>query len=179
VGEFDYSLLRSYGKNVYISNNVEIKRPHLVSLGHNIAIDSYFVCTTQLDVADYCHISYLVSVIGGEKCKLILDNFCSIAAGSRFICASEKYNGDGLISPLIPEKYRDDVTYSYIIMKRFSSVCTNCIIFPGVTINEGSVIGAGSIITKNTIPWTIYANSMPIKDRPKDKILKYAKEFGL
>jgi acetyltransferase-like isoleucine patch superfamily enzyme len=51
---------------------------------------------------------------------------------------------------------------------------------PGVTLAEGCVIGANSLVTKDTEPWTIYMGSpaMPIKKRPKDKMLLYAKELG-
>jgi acetyltransferase-like isoleucine patch superfamily enzyme len=33
----------------------------------------------------------------------------------------------------------------------------NCIILPGITVGEGAVIGAGSVVTKSVPPWTIVA----------------------
>ena len=51
---------------------------------------------------------------------------------------------------------------------------------PGVTLAEGSILGANSLLTKNTEPWTIYVGSpaKPIKKRKKDIIIKNAKELG-
>jgi acetyltransferase-like isoleucine patch superfamily enzyme len=41
------------------------------------------------------------------------------------------------------------------------------------------VIGAGAVVTKGTEPWTIYVGNpaKPIKERPKNKILEYAKNL--
>ena len=33
------------------------------------------------------------------------------------------------------------------------------IILPGVTIGEGAVVGAGSVVTKNVEPWTVVAGN--------------------
>jgi galactoside O-acetyltransferase len=51
---------------------------------------------------------------------------------------------------------------------------------PGITIAEGSVIGACSLVTKNTEPWTIYAGvpARAIKVRPNKKMLEFAKKMG-
>jgi acetyltransferase-like isoleucine patch superfamily enzyme len=34
-----------------------------------------------------------------------------------------------------------------------------CIILPGVTIGEGAVVGAGSVVTKDVQPWTVVAGN--------------------
>jgi acetyltransferase-like isoleucine patch superfamily enzyme len=48
---------------------------------------------------------------------------------------------------------------------------------PGVTLAEGSILGANSLLTKDTEPWTIYVGipAKPVKIRNKEKIIKYAK----
>ncbi|MBA3679823.1 MAG: acyltransferase [Bacteroidetes bacterium] len=178
--EFDYAKLKAVGTNTFISANVEIRRPHLVSVGNNVAIDSGFYLTTQAQIGDYIHIAPYITCIGGEKGKLIMEDFTTIAAGCRLICSGDHHLGAGLIGPTIPDKYRDDVTYGNITLKRFASVGTNCVIMPGVILAEGSVLGACSMLTKDTEPWTIYVGTpaKAVKIRSKEKMIQYAKELG-
>lgn len=177
---YECNTLKKAGNNVFISSNVEIRRPHLVEIGDNVAIDTGFYCTTQLDIGDYIHIGPYVTVIGGANGLLKMGNFTTIAAGSRLICGSDLHLGDGLIGPTIPEKYRDSLNISPIIFEDFASIGTNVIINPGVTLAEGSVVGANSFLTKSTEPWTIYVGSpaKAIKIREKEKMIKYARELG-
>ena len=112
---------------------------------------------------------------------MIVGNFCFISVGSRLVCASEKFFGAGLIGPLVPKEYRDDITENCdITMENFSGICASVTVLPGVTISEGSVVGACSLVTKNTEPWTIYKGipAKAYKKRDSKKILNYAKKMG-
>jgi dTDP-4-amino-4,6-dideoxy-D-glucose acyltransferase len=178
--EYDYSKLISVGTNTFISANVEIRRPHLVQVGSHVAIDTGFYLTTQAEIGDYIHIAPYITCIGGATGKLIMKDFTTIAAGCRLICSGDHHMGAGLIGPTIPEKYRDDVTYGNITLERFASIGTNSVVMPGITLAEGSVLGACSFLTKNTEPWTIYVGTpaKAVKIRPREKMISYAKELG-
>lgn len=180
MSEYNYWLLNGIGKNVYIGHDVIIKRPNLVRIGSDVAIDAHFVCTTKLTLGDKIHISYGVTIIGGEHSEVTLENFTTIAAGSHLIAGSDDYN-DHLLSPVIPIEYRKIIT-SPILLKPFSSICTNCVVSPGVVFGMGSVLGANSFVKENTVldEWTIYAGNpcRPIKKRNKENILRSAAELG-
>ena len=83
-------------------------------------------------------------------------------------------------SPMIPEQYQDNQVLEPINLKRFSGVCANSVVLSGVTMAEGSVLGANSFLKESTEPWTIYVGSpaRPIKKRKKEKMYEYAKELG-
>ena len=136
----------SEGIDVYVNEFTSISRPKLINLGNHVAIDFGFVCTTGLNVGDYVHISPHVSVIGGKKTYLSVGDFCFISTGVRLVCGSEKFQGEGLIGPLIPDKYKDDQILEPIIMERFSGVCANSVVMSGVTMAEGSILGANSFL---------------------------------
>ncbi len=178
--QYDHTLLKSCGKDVFISPRVEIRRPHLVSVGNHVAIDSGVYITTKASIGDYTHISPYVTVIGGEKSEFILGHFATIAAGSRVIAGSDAFLGDGFTSVTVPDEFRDKVAFSTVKISRFAGVGTNAILMPGVCIGEGSVIGAGALVTSDTEPWTIYVGvpARPYKIRKKELLLEYAKRLG-
>lgn len=178
--QYDKALLIKCGDDTFISNNVEIRRPHLVSVGNHVAMDTGLYLTTQAQIGDYIHIAPYVSIIGGADASLSMGHFSSIAAGSRIICASDNHMGAGLVGPTIPAEFHDDVTYGPVVFEPFAAVGTNVVVMPGVVLAEGSVVGACSMITKNTEPWTIYVGvpARPVKVRPREKMLEYAHKLG-
>jgi galactoside O-acetyltransferase len=170
---------RSIGEDVFINERAIIKRPEFCDIGSHIAIDNDVTISTELIMGDYIHIAPDVTVIGGNRSTLILEDFSFIASGTKIVCGSEDYTGGGLIGPTIPEEYRV-INYTTVKFERFAGCGVNCSIMPGVTLAEGSVLGANSLLTKDTEPWTIYVGSpaKPVKVRDKDKILEYAKSLG-
>jgi acetyltransferase-like isoleucine patch superfamily enzyme len=177
--QYEYSLLKSVGEDVFISRNVEIRRPHLVTIGNHIAIDTGFYCTTEATIKDYVHIGPYVTVIGGAKALFVLKGFNSVGAGCRILCASDEFLGAGLVG-ISPSEYRDNVIFQPVVFEMFASAGTNVVIHPGVTLAEGSVVGSCSLVTKDTEPWTIYYGipAKPVKQRRKDKMLASAKAMG-
>lgn len=178
---FDLSRLQSVGEDVFISGNVEIRRPELVRVGNHVAIDSGFYITTAALIGDYIHIAPSVHVIGSAKGLLTMGHFTNISVGGKIVCGSDSFMGDGLISaPGLPEEFRDTLKIEPITFKPFANTGANVTILPGVTLGEGSVIGANSLVTKDTEPWTIYVGSpaRPVKARKKEKMIEFAKRLG-
>lgn len=168
------------GKDVVMNPNVEITRPELAKIGNHVAIDYGFYCTTKLVIGDYVHISPHVAVIGGKETALCVEDFCFLSVGSKYICGSETFHGHGLIGPLIPDEFKDEQILQPITLRRFSGALANSVIMPGVTMAEGSVLGANSLLKENTEPWTVYAGNpaKPIRSRSQYKAYEYAEKLG-
>jgi len=180
MADFDYSSLKSVGTDVVISPNAEIRRPQIVSIGSHVAIDTACI-TTAAEIADYAHIGPYVTVIGGPKARLGMGHFTNLMAGCRVICGSDRLMGEGLIGPAsIPDKFKDKMKLAPVILEDFANVATNAVIMPGVTLAQGSVIGACSLVTHSTEPWTVYVGvpARPLKARPREQMLRYAAEMG-
>jgi len=50
----------------------------------------------------------------------------------------------------------------------FSWIASSAIIMPGLTVSPGSVIGAGSVLTRNTEPWSVYAGNPAVRIKARD-----------
>lgn len=170
---------KKYGKDVFIHETAIIKHPQLVEIGNHIAIDNGVTISTQMVMGDYIHIAPYVVIIGGKTTQLKLNDFSFVASATKIIMGSEDYTGGGLVGPTIPIKYRE-LIFEDVTFERFAGCGVNCTIMPGVTLAEGSVIGAHSLIMEDTEPWTIYVGSpaKPIKVRDRSKIIEYSKKLG-
>ena len=178
--QYDKTLLKSVGEDVFVSANVEFRRPQLISVGSHTAIDSNVYITTGAEIGDYVHISPFSSIIGGAAGMLYMDHFSGMAAGCRIICASDEHMGFGLTNPTVPLAYRDNVTIAPVRFEKFATIGSNVVIMPGVILGEGCVVGANSLVNKNLEPWTIYVGSpaRPLKIRPRERMLAFAAEMG-
>lgn len=166
------------GVDVRIDDMAQITRPELIELGNHISIDMCVYMSVAAKLGDYIHIAPQVSIIGGATSLLIMEDFSAIATGSRIVCASDDFK-EGFTCPFIPLKYRN-VINKPIIFRRFSVVGVNSVVLPGVTLAEGSVLGANSLLLHDTEPWTIYVGSpaKPIKIRDSKILFQGAKELG-
>jgi len=178
---FNKSDLERCGNDVKISGLVSITRPELISIGDHVAIDPWFHCTTTLKTGNFVHISSNVSIIGGKTGLLTLGHFTNISAGGVVVCVSEKFHGAGLIgAPGIPAELLDERRSGPVTFEDFVNIGANVTILPGVTLKEGCVIGACSLVTRDTEPWTIYAGTpaKPFGKRERTNILDAAKKLG-
>lgn len=170
--------LKKQGIDLFIDDTAVIKRPHLLSVGDHVAIDVGVYLSTEVEIGDYVHIAPYVCIIGGAKAKLIMEHFSGISAGGKIICGSDDFT-KGLMNPQVPEQYKA-VKYTTVTLECFTCVGVNSVVMPGVTMAIGSILGANSLLTKDTEPWTIYVGSpaKAVKIRDKAKIIEYAKKLG-
>ena len=56
-------------------------------------------------------------------------------------------------------KYSDVIRYGKIIIKDNCFIGMNSVILPGITIGPNSIVGAGSIVTKDVPPNSVYAGN--------------------
>jgi galactoside O-acetyltransferase len=172
--------LAEIGADVRIFELVRITDPGQVSVGSHVVIDDFvFVQGGEgVKIASYVHLASFSSVTGGGQAQI--GECTGVSSGARILTGTDLTDGSGLFGPLIPSALRA-VQRSRTKLGRHVLVGANAVVLPGVTVGDGAVIGAGSVVTSDVPPWTINVGvpARVIKDRPREQVLRYARELGL
>lgn len=167
---------KSLGKNVKISDKASIYDCSEIEIGDNSRIDDFCVISGKIKIGKFCHITPMCLIAGG-KLGIFIDDFSTLAYGVKVFSQSDDYSGESMTNSLIPPKYKNEF-FAKVIINKHVIIGTNSVIFPGVTLSEGTSIGAMSLVLKNTVAWGIYTGTPAklLKMRSK-KLLVLTEEF--
>ncbi len=127
-------MLGRCGKNVFFDYNIYIKYPWLVQAGDNVAINR------GVQFFPAYHGGYRI-ILGDDV--YLAPNVCFFASGHDIDDLTQLTGGD-------------------IVIGDHVWIGANAIILPGVTIGNGSVVGAGSVVTKS-LPYDSVAVGTPAR----------------
>jgi len=140
------------GKNVVISShrnanviggdtrtNILISKDALLTIGNNVGIsNTTLFCEKSIIIED--------NVLIGGSCKIYDTDFHSVNFNDR-------------MNPFLKRIKDNTVKTAAIVIKNGVWIGGHCIILKGVTIGEKSIIGAGSVVTKNVPAYEIWAGN--------------------
>jgi galactoside O-acetyltransferase len=169
----------SLGKHVYISDKAVFYNPSKISIGSHIRIDDFCIFSAGkggIEIGDFVHITCYVSLIGEEKIKI--GNFCGLSSKVAVFSSNDDYSGESLLgAKIIQEKHRN-VTNKPVIFEDYTTVGAMSVVLPGVTVGEGSVVGAFSFVRKSIKPWGIYfGNPLKFIKKRSRNMLQYIPEM--
>lgn len=122
-----------------------------------------------------------VKSYGNPDEKLIIGSYCSIAGDVKFLLGGEhSYRG---LSTYPFKKYvcglkENTLSKGPIVLKDDVWIGERCLILSGVTIGQGAVVAAGSIVAKNIPPYAIYAGGKIIRYRFSEDIINRLIKFN-
>ena len=175
---FDINKLKSCGRNVIIGKTVRIGYPELVEIGDNCIIDDFTYISTSLILEDFVHISSGCKLIGGSKSRVIMQKYSTLSPNVVIAAGTDDYIG-GIATPMIPEEFKGNVVYGDVLLKKHCIVGTGSVLLPNIILNEGSAVGALSLVKKDLEAWKLYAGvpATIIKDRNQKQILSFQQLF--
>lgn len=143
---------KSIGSGCKISRYARFYGINNMVIGDNVRIDDFCILSGKLTIGSNIHISAYVALYG--KMGIILEDYTGISPRSTIYSAMDDFSGNFLIGP-IHEPSKTNVSGGLVILRKYSQIGANCIVFPSVEIGEGAVVGAMSLVKKNVSPWNI------------------------
>lgn len=166
---------KSIGKGCCISRKASFYGIGRISIGDNVRIDDFCILSGNITLGSHIHISAYVALYGAEG--IVLDDYTGISPRSTIYSAMDDFSGDYLIGPIHPEEYTN-VTGGPVVIKKYTQIGCNSVIFPNLTIEEGTVVGACSMVRHSLESWGIYtgipAKRQKERSRNLIKFIKYA-----
>ena len=113
---------------------------------------------TGCHIGKGCFIGDNVRIDTGHSDMITIEDGVSIAGGTRLLCHQRDFTDYFVGSDYLKLGY----TIKPIVLKKGCLVGMESFVMPGVTIGEGAIVGAGSLVTKDVPAWTI-ATGRPAK----------------
>lgn len=159
------------GQNVLISKKTSIYSPGKISIGDNVRIDDFALLSGNITIGNNSHISAYCALYGGGE--IVIDDYSGCSARCTLISASDDFSGEYMIGAVIDEEYTN-VTKGLIHLCKYVQLGSGTVVLPNVTIHEGSVTGAMSLVLNDLDEWGIYVGvpAKELKERKKGLLLK-------
>jgi acetyltransferase-like isoleucine patch superfamily enzyme len=143
---------RQFGHSVSINSGVGFKHLETFAIGNQVFIGSQTYLQGRFD--GKCAIGNHVW-IGPQSYfdarDLIIEDYVGWGPGAKVLGSS--HTGIPVELPII----QTDLEIKSVRVETGADIGMNAIILPGVTIGKGSIVGAGSVVTKDVAPFAIVA----------------------
>jgi len=160
---------KSIGKNIKISKSCIFFNAHLISMGNNVRIDANSVITASKEpviFGSFIHIGVGCYINGSYG--LELKDFSGLSSGVRLFTSSDDYSGEFMTNPTVPSELTNPYN-SRVVISKYVNIGSNSVIMPGVTIEEGSVVGSLSLVNKSLKSWGVYFGAPVIRLNDRNK----------
>ena len=167
--------ISSIGENVLISRKASIYGGENIEIGNNVRIDDFCILSGKIKCGNHIHISAYSSLFGGKKQGIVLEDYATISSRCAIYALTDDYSGDYMTNAVIPDEYRN-VYEAKVEIRKYAIVGSGCTILPGVVINEGTAVGAMSLVNRSIGGWEIYAGVPCKRIRKRSKKMLEIKE---
>lgn len=144
---------KSAGQNVLISRLARFYGVEDIEIGNNVRIDDFCILSGNIRLGNNIHISAYTALYG--KFGIEMDDYSGLSPRCTVFSASDDFSGEYFIGPMADPK-NTNVTGKRVSIGKYSQLGSGCIVFPGVTVNEGVAVGAMSLVLRDLEAWKIY-----------------------
>ena len=154
-GKFKIEDFKKIGENVIFEENVRVFHPENIEIGNNVYIGHNTILKgyykSKMIIGDHTWI--------GQSCFLHSAGGITIGKavgiGPEVKILTSVHKEEELSKPIL----FNDLEFGEVIIGDGCDIGISSIILPGVKIGEGSIVGAGSVVTKRVEPYEVVAGA--------------------
>jgi acetyltransferase-like isoleucine patch superfamily enzyme len=154
-GEINFTAFKYFGTNIVMEAGVLVFHPETISImnkvyvGHNTLLKGYYKGQMYIDEGTWIGQNCFLHSAGG----ITIGKAVGIGPGVKILTS---YHAD--TNPEIPVMH-NPLEFGPVEIKDGADIGIGTIILPHVTIGEGAIVGAGSVVTRDIPPFSVYAGS--------------------
>ena len=167
---------KSLGTDVFISRKASIYGASRIEIGSRVRIDDFCVLSGKIKIGNNVHIAVYSALFGGDA-GITLNDFSNISSRICIYALSDDFSGNTMTNPTISNEYKNVIQQPVYIGKHVI-IGTGSTVLMGVTIGDGSAVGAMSLVKTSVEPWTICVG-IPAKTigKREKKILELERKY--
>ena len=157
------------GEHVAVDSTVRIYGAARLRIGSNVRIDAYTVLSAGeggIASGDHVHIGAHAFLVGAGA--ITVRDFAGLSGRVSVYSSTDDFSGEALTGPTVPDSLRN-VSSAPVEIGRHVIVGAASVILPGVTLAEGSGVGAMSLVRRAVAPFTLVAGvpARPVGERSR------------
>lgn len=163
--ELDELGFKSVGENVFISKKASLYHCEQMTIGNNVRIEDFCVLNGKITIGDNVMICVFCLLDGNAG--IVIEDNVTLAARVSVHSGSDDYSGKSLFGCFAPKIKRIYRKAECVVIKKHTILGDGATVLPGVTLSEGTAVGAKALVKESTDEWGIYVG-VPAK-RKKDR----------
>jgi len=146
-----------FSKYKILNNNLIISDLKNIEIGNNFQISSYCSLFSEgidgekIIIKNNVALNFNVMINANNKGYIEIED--NVIIGPNTVLRASNHNFEDINKPIRYQKHAG----GKIIIKEDVWIGSNCTILPNIVIGKGSIVGAGSVVTKNIPEYSIVA----------------------
>jgi len=157
------------GREVRLSRRASLYSAARIRIGDYSRIDDFCVLSAGeggIDIGRNVHVAVFCSLIGDGP--IGVGDFANLSSRVSIYSSNDDYSGEYMSNPTVPVEFTR-VTRAPVTIGRHVIIGSGAVVLPGVTLGEGSVVGALSLVTADCAEFGIYAGCPARFIKPRQK----------
>jgi galactoside O-acetyltransferase len=151
------------GRGVRLSDRASIHNAANIEIGDGSRIDDFCVLSAGeggIAIGRNVHVAVFCSLIGAARIEV--SDFANLSSRVGVYSSNDDYSGEFMTNPTVPAAYTR-VTSAPVVIGRHVVIGAGSIVLPGVTLHEGSGVGALSLVKRDCEPFGMYAGTPAVR----------------